>query len=99
MLFSVACFGVKVSVMFHIMFVHFTLSSVWVVELPPFGKKLSARLVICSHCILSICINFLFIFHFGFKSGIWLLTAPVPVHCISITFSMIPKLVLQIEGG
>ena len=24
---------------------------------------------------------FLFISHFGFKSGIWLLIAPVPIHC------------------
>ena len=23
--------------------------------------------------------------HFGLKSGIWLLIAPVPVHCFSIT--------------
>ena len=30
---------------------------------------------------------FLFIPHFGFKSGIWLLIAPVPVHCFSITFA------------
>ena len=28
MWFSVACFGVRVSVMFHLMFVHYTLSSV-----------------------------------------------------------------------
>ena len=28
----------------------------------------------------------LFISHFGFKSGIWLLIAPVPVLCFSITF-------------
>ena len=28
-------------------------------------------MAICSHCLLSIC-NFLFISHFGFKSGIWL---------------------------
>ena len=36
--YSVACFGVRVSVMFHLMFVHYTLSSVWVAEWPPFGK-------------------------------------------------------------
>ena len=35
---SVACFGVRVSVMFHLMFVHYTLSSFWVAEWPPFGK-------------------------------------------------------------
>ena len=35
---SVSCFGVRVSVMFHFMFVHYTFSSVWVAEWPPFGK-------------------------------------------------------------
>ena len=29
---SVSCFGVRVSVMFHLMFVHYTFSSVWVAE-------------------------------------------------------------------
>ena len=54
---AVACFGVRVSVMFHLMFVYYTFSSVWVAEWPPFfGKKLPARLTICSHCLLSICI-------------------------------------------
>ena len=52
---SVSCFGVRVSVMFHFMFVHYTFSSVLVAELPPFGKKLPARLAIFSYCILSIC--------------------------------------------
>ena len=51
---SVSCFGVRVSVMFHFMFVHYTFSSVWVAGWPPFGKKLPTRLAICSHCILSI---------------------------------------------
>ena len=36
--FSVACFSVRVSVMFHLMFVHYTFSSVLVAEWPPFGK-------------------------------------------------------------
>ena len=31
-------FGVRFSVMFHFMFVHYTFSSVWVAEWPPFGK-------------------------------------------------------------
>ena len=57
---SVRCFGVRVSEMFHFMFVHYTLSLVWVAEWPHFGKKLSARLTICSHCILSICNIYLF---------------------------------------
>ena len=35
---SVGCFGVRVSVMFHFMFVHYTFGSVWVAEWPPFGK-------------------------------------------------------------
>ena len=34
------------------------------------------------NCLYS---NALFISHFGFKSGIWLLIASVPVHCFSIT--------------
>ena len=55
-----ACFGVRVSVMFHLMFVHYTFSSVWVAEWYPFEKKLPARLVICSHCLLSICNIYLF---------------------------------------
>ena len=57
---SVRCFGVKVSVMFLFMFVHYNLSSVWVAEWQPFGNKLPARLAICSHCILSICNIYLF---------------------------------------
>ena len=35
---SVSCFGVRVSVMFHFMFVHYTFSSFLVAEWPPFGK-------------------------------------------------------------
>ena len=38
MKFSVACFGVRVSVMFHLMFVHYTFSSVRIAEWPPLGK-------------------------------------------------------------
>ena len=33
---SVSCFGVRVSVMFQLMFVHYPFSSVWVAEGPPF---------------------------------------------------------------
>ena len=58
---SVSCFGVRVSVMFHFMFVHYTFSSVWVAEWPPFGKQLPARLAICFHGILSICNIYLFL--------------------------------------
>ena len=35
---SVSCFGVRFSVMVHCMLVHYTFSSVWVAEWPPFGK-------------------------------------------------------------
>ena len=81
---SVSCFGVRVSVMFHFIFVYYTFSSVWVAEWPPFRKKLPARWAICSHCSLSICNIYLFPV-FGFKSGICLLIAPAPVNCFSIT--------------
>ena len=67
--------------MFHFMFVHYTFSSVWVAEWPPFGKWLPARLAICSNCILPIC-------NIYSRSGVCLLIAPVPVHCFSITFVM-----------
>ena len=49
---SVSCFGVRVSVMFHFMVVHYTFSSVSVAEWPPFGKQLPARFAICSHCTM-----------------------------------------------
>ena len=80
---SVSCFGVRVSVMFHFMFVHYTFSSVWVAEWPPFGKKLPARLAMCSHCMLSIC-N-IYLFPALVIRAVCLLIAPVPVHCFSIT--------------
>ena len=37
---SVSCFGVRVSVMSHFMFVHYTFSSVWVAEWPPFSLNM-----------------------------------------------------------
>ena len=40
---------------FHLMFVHISLSSVYVAECQPFGKKLLTRLIICSLCIMTIC--------------------------------------------
>ena len=56
---SVSCFGVRLSVIFHFMFVHYTFSSVWVAEWPTFGK----RLAICSHCtFLSICNIYIYLF-------------------------------------
>ena len=35
---SVACFGVRVSVMFYVMSVHYIFSSVWFAEWPPFWE-------------------------------------------------------------
>ena len=36
--------------------------------------------------LIAFCLFVIFIyFPFSFKSGIWLLIAPVPVHCFSIT--------------
>ena len=71
---SVSCFGVRVSVMFHVMFVHYTVSSVWVAEWPPFGKWLPVRLAIFSHCILSICGVYLFpVFVLSAGFAFWLL--------------------------
>ena len=81
----VDCFAVRVSVIFHLVSDQYTFSSVWVAEWPPFGKKLPVRLAICSRCLLSICNIYLFPI-FGFKSGIWLLITPVPVHRFLLLF-------------
>ena len=52
----VSCFGVRVSVTFHlIMCVNIIFNSVWVAMWPPFGKELLTRLTICSLCNLTIC--------------------------------------------
>ena len=40
---------------FHLMFVHITFSSVWVAEWLPCGKELPTRLTMCSLCIVTIC--------------------------------------------
>ena len=85
---SVSCFGVRVSVMFHFMFVHYTFSSVWVAKWSPFGE-IAARSVSNLFSLYFVYLLYLFISRFGFKSGICLLIAPVPVHCFSITFTSI----------
>ena len=53
-LFSVACFGIRVSLTFHFMCVHIIFSSVSVAELPPFWEIAAHSVTICSLCILSI---------------------------------------------
>ena len=72
-------FGVRVSVTFHLMYVHINYSSVWVAEWPPFLKELLSRLTICSLCILTFVI--LVISRFGFEGWIWVLIALVPGLC------------------
>ena len=54
MLFSVACFGCQSFCDVSPNVCSYTFSSVRVAEWPPFGKELSIRLAVCSHCILSI---------------------------------------------
>ena len=55
--------------MFHLMFVHYTFSSVLVAEWPPLGNscELSWPLVFTIYCIFSICI--LFISNFGLRES------------------------------
>ena len=66
--FSVACFGVRVSVTFHLFFVNIILVRLGFAEWPPFGKELFTRFTICSLFISTICI---FIFsRLGFEGGI-----------------------------
>ena len=55
---SVSCFGVSENVLLYVCSLYFWFG--WAAEWPPFGKKLPARLAICSHCILSICNIYLF---------------------------------------
>ena len=70
---SVGCFVVRVSVMFHFAFVHYTFSSVWVAEGPTFGKSLPAQFAILIVFSLDfVYLQYLFISRFGFKSGICL---------------------------
>ena len=74
---AVTCFGVRVSVMFQLLVQFGLLSGHLLGKSCPLGWPY----VFIVFCLFV----FLFIFHFGFKSGIWLLIAPVPFHCFSIT--------------
>ena len=65
---------------FHLTCVHIIISSVWVAEWPPFGKKLLTRLTISSLCILTICISV--ISRYGFDGCIWVLIDSVSDLCI-----------------
>ena len=61
---SVSCFGVRVSVMFHFMYIYYTFSSVWVAEWPPFGNSclLGEQFVLIVFCLFVIFIYFPFWF-------------------------------------
>ena len=85
--FSVARFGVRVSVSFHLTCVYLIFSSVSVAELPPFGKYLLTRLTICSLFILTIC--YISYFPFWFEGWSWVLIALVPDLCILFTLTIL----------
>ena len=72
--------------MFHLMFVHYTFSSVWVAWWPPYWE-IAAHSVGHIFSLSFVYLYFSFISHFGFKTGIWLLIAQIPVHCFSITLT------------
>ena len=57
---SVRCFGVRVSVMFHFMFVHCTFGSVWVAGWPPFGDgcPLGWWFVLVAFCLFVVFVYF-----------------------------------------
>ena len=79
------------------MFVHYTFSSVWVAEWPPFGKKLPAWLAICSHCILSICNIYLFpvlVLRAGFA---FLLLQFLFIAFLLLLWSMVSDLIIFID--
>ena len=72
---SVSCFGVRVSVMFHFMFVHYTFSSVWVAEWPLLGNScpLGEQFVLIVFCLFVIFIYFPF----------WFQERDLPFDCCS----------------
>ena len=80
---SVSCFGDRVSVLFHFLFVHYTFSSVWVAEWPHLG--IAARSVSNLFSLYFVYLYFFIYSPFWFQSRVCLLIAPVPVHCFSIT--------------
>ena len=74
--FSVACCGVRVSVMFHLMLVHYTFSLVWVTEWPPLGNScpLGLPFVLIVFCLFEF---FLKLF------PIFVLSAELAFDCLS----------------
>ena len=79
---SVACFRVRVSVVFIILFVRFGLLSSHLLENScPLGWAY----------VLFVYLYFLFISHFGFKTGNWLLTATDPFYFLLLLLNDIEK--------
>ena len=80
---SVACLGVRVSVLFFTLCLFIILLvRFWMLS----GHLLGNSCQLGWQYVLIVCCLFvIFIFRFGFKSGIWLLIAPVPFHCSFIT--------------
>ena len=70
---------------FHLKYVKMFFSSVYVAEWPPFRKELPVRLTLCSLRIISVC-NFSY-FPFRFEGRIWDLIAPIPGHCLLVSFN------------
>ena len=91
-------FCVRVWVVFRLVLVHYTFSSVLGCWVTTFWEIAAHSLAIFSHRILSIC-DFGY-FHFGFERKICLVIAPVPIHCfLVIDWRLISKIQLEITFG
>ena len=71
--------------MFHLMFVHYNFNSVLFLS----GHLLGNSCLLGWPFVLIVFCLFVIFIYFGFKSGIWLLIAPVPTRCFSITFTVL----------
>ena len=78
---SVSCFGVRISVLFHFMFVHYTYTGLLSGHLLGIAARSVSNLF---NCILSICNIHLFPV-LVLRAGFGLLIAPVLVNCFSIS--------------
>ena len=87
---SVACFRVRVSVVFHLMFVHNTFSAMLVVECLPLWKLLPARLAIYYHCLSSI-LNFYLVPFSESRSGLKSFQTDQNIWCVLDAFLTKPK--------
>ena len=95
----VACFGVRVTVMFHRMFVH-----LFIILLVRFGLpsgnfwEIATRSVGHMFSLSFVYLYFLFISYFGLRSWIWLSIASVHAFLLTFsTFNMFVFLVLYIN--